>query len=293
MRILLIEDNIPLAERTKGVLTDAGFAVDLAADGEKGRALGESQSYDAALLDLGLPKLPGLEVLKRWRASGRDFPVIIVTGRIGWRDRVVGLNAGADDYIEKPFEPAELVARLRSALRRACGKSHPVLSHTDIEVDATCGVVRKAGENIELTALELRILSYLMHRPERIVSQNELMDHIYSIDTMRDSNTATFYLFRLLDCTGAATGASVRLLSTSTFSRHAFCGSDGRAPYATDATAPALSIDAKMVQTKSMTFGKVIAAILPFAWSCGSPNGRGQLYSASNTTWRPSPVLKA
>ncbi len=197
MRILLIEDNIALADRVKGVLMDAGFVVDFAADGEKGWALGESQSYDAALLDLGLPKLPGLDVLKRWRASGQDFPVLIVTGRLGWRDRVAGLNAGADDYIEKPFEPEELVARLRSALRRSCGKSTPILSHTDIEVDATCGLVRKAGENIEVTALELRILSYLMYRPERIISQNELMDHIYSIDTMRDSNTVEVYIARL------------------------------------------------------------------------------------------------
>lgn len=210
MRILLIEDNIALADRMKGVLADAGFAVDLAGDGEKGWALGESQSYDAALLDLGLPKVPGLDVLKRWRASGQDFPVIIVTGRTGWRDRVAGLNAGADDYIEKPFEPEELIARLRSALRRAFGKSSPVLSHTDIEVDATCGLVKKAGEPVDVTALELRILSYLMHRPERIISQNELMDHIYSIDTMRDSNTVEVYIARLRKKLGRTSIRTVR-----------------------------------------------------------------------------------
>lgn len=210
MRILLIEDNIALADRMKGVLADAGFAVDLAGDGEKGWALGESQSYDAALLDLGLPKVPGLDVLKRWRASGQEFPVIIVTGRTGWRDRVAGLNAGADDYIEKPFEPEELIARLRSALRRAFGKSSPVLSHTDIEVDATCGLVKKAGEPVDVTALELRILSYLMHRPERIISQNELMDHIYSIDTMRDSNTVEVYIARLRKKLGRTSIRTVR-----------------------------------------------------------------------------------
>jgi len=197
IRILLIEDNVPLADRIKGVLTEAGFVTDLAGDGEKGWALGESLSYDAALLDLGLPKLPGLEVLKRWRASGQDFPVMVVTGRIGWQDRVVALNAGADDYVEKPFEPEELIARLRSLVRRSFGKSNPVLSHTDIEVDATSGVVRKAGDNVDLTPLELRILCYLMYRPERIISQNELMDHIYSIDTMRDSNTIEVYIARL------------------------------------------------------------------------------------------------
>ena len=193
----MIEDNAALADRLKGILVEACFVVDLAADGEKGWALGESHSYDAAILDLGLPKLPGLEVLRRWRASGQDFPVMIVTASIGWRDRVNGLNAGADEYVEKPFESEELIARLRSLLRRSCGRSNSILLHTDIEIDANCGLVRKAGANVELTALEFRILNYLMSRPERIVSQNELMDHIYSIDTMRDSNTIEVYISRL------------------------------------------------------------------------------------------------
>ncbi|MGJ0425797.1 response regulator transcription factor [Methylocystis sp.] len=193
----MIEDNASLAVRIKGVLVEAGFVIDLAGDGEKGWALGESHCYDAAILDLGLPKLPGLEVLRRWRASGQDFPVMIVSARIGWRDRVNGFNAGADEYIEKPFEPEELIARLRSLLRRSCGRSNSVLLHTDIEIDENCGLVRKAGTNVDLTALEFRILNYLMYRPGRIVSQNELMDHIYSIDTMRDSNTVEVYIARL------------------------------------------------------------------------------------------------
>lgn len=197
IRILLIEDNAALADRIKCILADASFVVDVAADGEKGWALGESHSYDAAILDLGLPKLPGLEVLKRWRASSQDFPVMIVTARIGWRDRVNGLNAGADEYLEKPFEAEELIARLRSLLRRSCGRSNSILLHSDIEVDANSGSVRKAGTDVELTALEFRILNYLMSRPERVVSQNELMDHIYSIDTMRDSNTVEVYISRL------------------------------------------------------------------------------------------------
>jgi two-component system, OmpR family, response regulator len=193
----LIEDNAALADRIKAVLAEAGFVIDLAADGEKGWALGESHSYDAAILDLGLPKLPGLEVLRRWRASNQDFPVMIITARGGWRDRVNGLNAGADEYLEKPFEAEELIARLRSLLRRSYGRSTSVLLHTDIEVDAISGSVRKAGTCVELTALEFRILNYLMYRPERVVSQNELMDHIYSIDTMRDSNTIEVYISRL------------------------------------------------------------------------------------------------
>jgi two-component system OmpR family response regulator len=193
----LIEDNATLAERIKSVLAEASFVTDVAGDGEKGWALGESHSYDAAILDLGLPKLPGLEVLRRWRASGQDFPVMIISARTGWKDRVNGLNAGADEYIEKPFEPEELIARLRSLLRRSCGKSNSILIHTDIEIDASCGLVRKGGANVELTALEFRILNYLMYRPERVISQNELMDHIYSIDTMRDSNTVEVYIARL------------------------------------------------------------------------------------------------
>ena len=122
---------------------------------------------------------------------------MIVSERIGWRDRVNGFNDGADEYIEKPFETEELIARLRSLLRRSCGRSNSVLLHTDIEIDENCGLVRKAGTNVDLTALEFRILNYLMYRPGRIVSQNELMDHIYSIDTMRDSNTVEVYIARL------------------------------------------------------------------------------------------------
>jgi two-component system OmpR family response regulator len=197
MRILMIEDNKPLSDRMKGVLLGAGFVVDHAGNGEKGWALGEGLSYDAALLDLNLPKLSGIEVLKRWRASGQDFPVMIVTARTGWRERVAALNAGADDYLEKPFEPDELIARIRCLLRRSAGKSTSTLTHNEIMIDTLSGEVKKDGKDIEVTALESRILTYLMHRPTRIVSQNELMDHIYSIDTMRDSNTVEVYIARL------------------------------------------------------------------------------------------------
>lgn len=206
----MIDDNAALADRIKGLLIDATFVVDVACDGEKGCALGESHSYDAAILDLGLPKLHGLDLLKQWRASGQDFPVLVLTGHIGWRHRVNALNAGADDYMEKPFQAEELIARLRSLLRRSCGKSHPILSHIDLEVDATSGLVRKGGASVELTTLELRILSYLMYRPERIVSQNELMDHVYSIETMRDSNTIEVYIARLRKKLGRETIRTVR-----------------------------------------------------------------------------------
>lgn len=191
-------------------MIDASFVVDVAWDGERGCALGESHSYDAVILDLGLPKLHGLDVLKQWRAAGQDVPVLVLTGLTGWRDRVNALNAGADDYMEKPFQPEELIARMRSLLRRSYGKSHPILSHIDVEVDPTSGLVRKGGANVELTTLELRILSYLMYRPERIVSQNELMDHVYSIETMRDSNTIEVYIARLRKKLGRETIRTVR-----------------------------------------------------------------------------------
>ncbi|WP_256367605.1 response regulator transcription factor [Methylocystis sp. MJC1] len=210
IRILVIENNAAMADCIRGVLVDAAFVVDIVRDGEKGCALGESHSFDAAILELSLPRLPGLEVLKKWRASSQDFPVLVLTGLIGWRYRVNALNAGADDYMEKPFQPEELIARVRSLVRRSHGKSHPILSHMGIEVDSTSGLVRKCGADVELTTLELRILSYLMYRPERIVSQNELMDHVYSIETVRDSNTIEVYIARLRKKLGRETIRTVR-----------------------------------------------------------------------------------
>ena len=184
--------------------------MDYAADGNKGWILGDTQPYDAAILDLGLPILSGLDVLKRWRLSGRTLPVLILTARSGWVERVNGLNAGADDYLEKPFQPQELVARIRSLLRRSSGKPDPTIRHGNIEVNATVGLVKKAGEIVELTALELRILEYLMHRLERIVSQNELLDHIYSINDFRESNTVEVYIARLRKKLGRETIRTIR-----------------------------------------------------------------------------------
>lgn len=210
MRILVGEDNASMAKRIKGLLVDAGFVVDVAPDGEKGCALGESHAFDAAILDLGLPVLPGMEVLRRWRATAQGFPVLILTGLIGWKDCVAALNAGADDYMEKPFQPEELIARVRALLRRSYGRSRPTLAHNDIELDPASGVVRKCGAVIEMTTLELRILSYLMHRPEWIVSQNELMDHVYSVETLRDSNTIEVYIARLRKKLGRCSIRTVR-----------------------------------------------------------------------------------
>lgn len=159
--------------------------------------MGDSQAFDAAVLDVGLPKLSGLEVLKRWRAAGRTLPVLLLTARSGWAERVAGLNAGADDYLEKPFHMEEVVARLRALARRSAGAPSPVLRIDDIELDTITGNVSRGGQPIELTAQELKVLSYLMHRPRRIVSQDELLDHIYSFDAPRQSNTVEVYVARL------------------------------------------------------------------------------------------------
>jgi DNA-binding response OmpR family regulator len=194
---LLIEDEKELARRIASGLAGAGFVVDRADEGDAGWYLGDTQDYDAVVLDLGLPRLSGLDVLKRWRASGRNMPVLILTARSGWAERVKGLNAGGDDYLEKPFQIEEIVARLRALTRRSAGKASALLRHDGIELDAASGAVTKAGRPIELTAKELSILNYLMHHPERIVSQNELMDHVYSFDEPRQSNTVEVYVARL------------------------------------------------------------------------------------------------
>jgi two-component system OmpR family response regulator len=159
--------------------------------------LGSTHSYDAAILDLGLPVMSGLNVLRRWRSEGRDLPVLILSARNGWAERVNGLNAGADDYLEKPFQAQELVARIKSLLRRTSGRTEPVLRCRDIEVNAAAGVVTRVGEPVNVTALELRFLEYLMRHTDRIVSQNELLDHAYSTNHVRDSNAVEVYIARL------------------------------------------------------------------------------------------------
>lgn len=197
IRILLIEDDQDLARRLADALAESGFAVDCAADGETGCLMGETNDFDAVVLDLGLPHLPGIEVLRRWRRAGRDVPVLILTARDAWTDRVEGLNAGADDYLGKPFQSAEVVARLRALTRRSAGRSSPLLRRGDIILDPAASAVTQNGQTIELTARELRVLTYLMHRAGRIVSQAELVDHVYSLDETRESNTIEVYIGRL------------------------------------------------------------------------------------------------
>jgi DNA-binding response OmpR family regulator len=197
IRILLIEDDAELAQRLAEALTAAGFSVDHAADGDSGWYMGDTGSYDAAVLDLGLPRLPGLEVLSRWRAAGRDMPVLILSARGTWSERVEGLNAGADDYMSKPFHVTEVIARLRSLLRRATGGTGAVLRHGGISLNIGAGRASVDGQDVELTARELKILGYLMHRTGRIVSQADLTEYVYALEDTRDSNTIEVYIARL------------------------------------------------------------------------------------------------
>jgi DNA-binding response OmpR family regulator len=178
-------------------LRPAGFVVERACDGEDGYAMGTQDQFDAAILDLGLPNMEGLTVLRKWRAESRDMPVLILTARGTWTEKVEGLNAGADDYITKPFHIPEVVARLRALIRRKSGAANPILTHKDISLDTVAGKATVGGEPVELTALELRMLSHFMHRPGRVISQAELMDHLYALEESAESNTIEVYISRL------------------------------------------------------------------------------------------------
>lgn len=197
IKILLIEDDPRLGPRLANHLREAGFVVDHCASGLEGRHLGQSFAYDAVILDLGLPDVRGLDVLRAWRAARVALPVLILTARSAWTEKVEGLNAGADDYLAKPFEAAELIARLHALIRRSAGRPEPVLVRGDIAFNPDEGVVRVAGEPQDLTAQERRILTYLMQRPGRIVPEADIADHIYSADADRQSNSVQVYIGRL------------------------------------------------------------------------------------------------
>ncbi len=197
MRILVVEDDPDLGRQLSEALTQTGYAVDLARDGEEGHFLGDTEPYDAAVLDLGLPKLDGVRVLERWRAAGKDMPVLILTARDRWSEKVAGFDAGADDYLTKPFYTEELLARLRALLRRAAGHASATLEVGDLRVDTRSGRASVDGEPIKLTAHEYRVLSYLAHHQGRVVPRTELVEHIYDQDFDRDSNTIEVFIGRL------------------------------------------------------------------------------------------------
>ena len=193
----MVEDNPDLARRLAEGLGGAGFIVDIAADGETGYKLGRSEDFDAVILDLGLPDMKGVDVLKRWRQARREMPVLILTARGSWTEKVEGLNAGADDYVTKPSHIQEIAARLRALIRRSAGKPTPTLVHNDIELSPATGTVTVAGKPIDLTAQEFRMLNYFMHRQGRVISQSELLDHLYSLQSERDPNVVEVYVARL------------------------------------------------------------------------------------------------
>lgn len=197
MRILVIEDDTHVARQIEATLHKAGYAVDVANDGEEGHFLGDTEPYDAVVLDLGLPIIDGLTALRRWRETGRKMPVLILTARDTWREKVSGLRAGADDYLAKPFELEEMLARIEALIRRASGHASPVLECAGLALDTATNRVTLAGDLVELTALEFRTLSYLMHHQGKVVSKTELTEHIYDQDFDRDSNVIEVLINRL------------------------------------------------------------------------------------------------
>jgi DNA-binding response OmpR family regulator len=197
MRVLLVEDDPRIVKRTTAVLEDAGYTVDVARDGETAWFEGDTQDYDAAILDLGLPRMDGLAVLARWRAAGRDFPVLILTARGAWAERVQGIDGGADDYLAKPFAMEELLARLRALTRRAAGRASPILRAGRLSLDTRKMRATVDDVPVNLTTLEYRCMNYLLHHAGRVVPATELMDHLYSHDHDRDSNAIEVLIGRL------------------------------------------------------------------------------------------------
>ena len=197
MRILLVEDEPTLRAQLRQSLQEAGYAVDEADNGRDAHFLGDTETFDAVVLDLGLPVLDGLSVLKRWRDAGRAMPVLILTARDNWSEKVAGIDAGADDYLTKPFHMEELLARLRALIRRANGQASPVMQCGDVALDTRSGRVTVSGQPVTLTSHEYKVLAYLMHRPGTVVSRGELTEHIYAQDFDRDSNTIEVFVGRL------------------------------------------------------------------------------------------------
>jgi len=197
MRVLVVEDDPGLAGQIAQALIEAGYSVDVAEDGEDGQFLGETEPYDAVILDLGLPRVDGLTVLERWRNSGLSMPVLILTARERWSEKVSGFDAGADDYVTKPFHIEELLARLRALIRRSAGHATPTLQCGPIELDTRTGKVFVDGAPVSLTAQELKVLGYLMHHLGKAISRTELTEHIYDQDFDRDSNTIEVFVGRL------------------------------------------------------------------------------------------------
>ncbi len=198
MRLLLIEDDLPLSNYLKTELVNAGFAVDMACDGEQGEFMGSKEQYDIAILDLGLPKCSGIEVLRMWRLKGNTLPVIVLTARDAWQEKADGFNAGADDYLGKPFHTEELLARIHAMLRRLHDRAETRLSLFGVVLDEETHTVCVDGRQpLELTAMEFRLLRYFMANPGKILAKSYLLEHVYELNNNPDSNVIEVYVNRL------------------------------------------------------------------------------------------------
>ena len=197
MRLLVVEDDPDLNRQLVTALSEAGYAVDTAVDGEEGHFLGDTEPYDAVILDLGLPQMDGISVLEKWRRDDHKMPVLILTARDRWSDKVAGMDAGADDYVAKPFHMEEILARVRALLRRSAGHAKNEIEAGPLRLDTRTSRVTVDGAPIKLTSHEYRLLAYLMHHQGRVVSRTELVEHLYDQDFDRDSNTIEVFVGRL------------------------------------------------------------------------------------------------
>lgn len=197
MRALIIEDEPHLQEQLATALTRAGYSVDRAGNGKEGLYFGTEYNYDIAIVDLGLPQMDGMEIIRRWRVDNRLFPVLVLTARGSWQDKVAGLETGADDYVVKPFQMEEVVARVNALVRRAAGIAQSCIRRGPIELDTTKKQVKVSGELLDLTSYEYRVLEYLMMHPDELISKAVLTEHIYAQDFERDSNTIEVFIGRL------------------------------------------------------------------------------------------------
>lgn len=210
VRVLIVEDEARLVRQLADAVSGAGYAVDTAEDGNRADFLARTERYDVVLLDLGLPGADGLSLLRGWREAGFDWPVLIITARGSWHERVAGIDGGADDYMSKPFQIEEVLARLRALVRRAAGQAAAELRCGPLALDTRAARVAIDGRLVKLTSHEYRVLAYLMHHRARVVSQTELTDHIYARDADRDSNTVEVFVARLRRKIGAERIETVR-----------------------------------------------------------------------------------
>ena len=197
MRVLVVEDDPSLLESLGNQLRKAGFAVDTSADGREGLFIGDEYPVDLAIIDLGLPELPGLELIRKLREHGRRFPILVLTARTEWQDKVAGLEAGADDYLTKPFHPEELLARVNALIRRAGGHARPKVQLGPFTVDLSAQRVALDDEEVELTTYEFKVLQFLVMHPDEVVTKTDLSEHIYEEDADRDSNVIEVFIGRL------------------------------------------------------------------------------------------------